>query len=198
MNNRRLMRLKASDTDIENFKRLVRINPGRGINRSDNPKVYEKDIFYREYQELNKLQSLQSYLETQGIILQLTSRFLTPEVFKPDAIEAIPSKILEAVSYIQLNLNTNLTVADLAERASQHPDYFSRLFQQYTGERPIVYIQNKRIERAQYLITTTNMPYEVIADETGFKNNLPYFSKIFKKITGMTPGQYKKQNDFIT
>ncbi len=35
-------RVKASDIDLINFRRLVEINPGRGINRSDNPQVYEK------------------------------------------------------------------------------------------------------------------------------------------------------------
>ena len=52
----------------------------------------------------------------------------------------------------------------------------------------------KRIERAQYLIATTNLPYIEIAEETGFEN-VPHFSKIFKKVTSLTPGEYKKQND---
>jgi YesN/AraC family two-component response regulator len=50
----------------------------------------------------------------------------------------------------------------------------------------------KRIERAQYLITTTNLSYIEIAEETGFEN-VSYFSKIFKKVTSLTPGQYKQQ-----
>jgi len=192
-NNRASMKVKALDLDIENFKRLLLINPHRGINRSNNPKVYEKNIYYREYQELNNLQSMSVYMETQGIILQLVSRFLTLETFKQSDIPSIPSKILEAISYIQLNLRNNLTVTDLAKRANQHPDYFSRLFHQSTGERPIAFIHEKRIERAQYLITTTSMSYEEIASETGFENS-PYFSKVFKKVTGMTPGQYREQN----
>ncbi len=192
-NNRASMKVKALDLDIENFKRLLLINPHRGINRSNNPKVYEKNIYYKEYQELNNLQSMSVYMETQGIILQLVSRFLTLDTFKQSNIPSIPSKILEAISYIQLNLRNNLTVTDLAKRANQHPDYFSRLFHQSTGERPIAFIHEKRIERAQYLITTTSMSYEEIALETGFENS-PYFSKIFKKVTGMTPGQYREQN----
>jgi len=195
-NNRTVMKVKAMELDIENFKRLLVINPGRGINRSDNPKVYEKSIYYKEYQELNNRQSVSVYLETQGIILQLLSRFLTPDTFTQSNITSIPSKIMDAISYIQINLNKNLTVAHLAERANQHPDYFSRLFQQHTGERPIAFIHEKRIERAQYLITTSNMPYEEIAFETGFEN-YTYFSRIFKKVTGMTPGQYREQDSFV-
>ena len=99
---------------------------------------------------------------------------------------------MDTISYIQLNLNKEITVNHLAERANQHPDYFSRLFLQSTGERPIVYIHEKRIERAQYLITTSNMTFEQIATETGFES-VSYFSRIFKKITGMSPRQYKEQ-----
>lgn len=195
-NNKTVMKMKALSQDFENLKRILQINPGRGINRSENPKVYEKDTFYKEYQELNNLQSMSAYIETQGVILQLIARFLTSETFKPSGIMSIPSKVLEAVSYIQLNLKKNLTVMHLAERANQHPDYFSRVFQQATGERPINFIHEKRIERAQYLITTTNMPYDDIARETGFETT-PYFSRIFKKVTGMTPGQYRLQSRSI-
>ncbi len=195
-NNRTLMKLKASSLDVENFKRLLTINPGRGINRSYNPRVYEKNAYYKEYQELNNMQSMSSFMESQGIILQLTSRFLTSETFKQNKLCSISSKILDAISYIQLNLQQNLTVAFLAERANHHPDYFSRLFCQYTGDRPLSYINDKRIERAQYLITTTNMPYSDIAKEIGF-DHLPYFSKIFKKLIGMTPSEYKRKNQNI-
>lgn len=195
-NNRTLIKVKAQSPDVENFKRLVKINPGRGINRSDNPKVYEKNVYYKEYQELNNLQSMSAYMETQGIILQLISRFLKADTFKQSVLNSIPSKILDAMSYIQINLNTNLTVAHLAERQNLHPDYFSRIFYKYTGERPIAFIHEKRIERAQYLITTTNMTYEDIAMETGFEH-LPYFSRVFKKVTGITPGEYMKQNRIV-
>ena len=190
-NNRTLIQVKASDTDIANVKRLLQINPGRGINRSDNPKVYEKNIFYKEYEELNNSQNMANYLETQGILLQLIARFVDSNQFENKTPMAIPSKILEAISFIQLNLRDPLTVAQLAQRANQHPDYFSRQFANYTGERPLAYIHQKRIERAQYLITTTPMPYTEIADATGFES-LPYFSKVFKKLTGITPDQYRK------
>ena len=194
--NRTVMQLEAGPSDIEQFKRLLAINPGRGLYRSDNPRIYEKDIYYKEYQELNNRQSLPVYLETQGILMQLISRFLSPALFKAGQLENIPFKIMEAISYIQLNLHQPLSVNHLAERANQHPDYFSRVFLEYTGARPVKYIQDKRIERAQYLITTMNLPYAEIAQQTGFEH-LPYFSKLFKRITGLTPGEYRRQHQLF-
>lgn len=195
-NNRSILKVKATEIDVLNFARLLEINPGRGINRSDNPKIYEKNIFYKEYQDLNNLQSMSTFAETHGILLQLVSRFLTPEIFKYKDGSHVPAKILNAISYIQLNLSRDLTVTSLAKRANLHTDYFSRLFHQHTGERPVKYIHEKRIERAQYLMVTTQMTFSEIATQTGFENVF-YFSKIFKKITGMSPGNYKKQMDMV-
>jgi AraC family transcriptional regulator len=192
--NRSVFKIKATKADILNFARLLEINPGRGINRSDNPSIYEKNIYYKEYQDLNNQQNIATFTETHGILLQLVSRFLTPEVFKHKEASYIPVKILQAISHIELNLHQDLLVEDLAEQANQHADYFSRLFQQHTGERPLKYIQEKRIERAQYLMVTTRLTYADIAAQTGFQN-IFYFSRIFKKITGLSPGKYRKQID---
>jgi AraC-like DNA-binding protein len=191
--NRKVIRTPACETDIANFKRLLEINPGRGINRSDNPTVYEKNVYYKSYQDLNKTVSDSVYFETQGIILQLISRFLSSNLFKANSPEPIPSKVLDAIRYIQLNLHENLSVANLARRANLNEDYFSRLFFGYTGQRPLTYVHEKRIERAQYLIATSNLSYSEIGEKTGFEN-LSYFSKIFKKVTSLTPGQYRQQN----
>lgn len=195
-NNRKIIKIKAGDLDVENFKRILEINPNRKINRSDNPKVYEKNIYYKEYEELNNMQNEAIFLETQGIILQLISKFIGSENFQKKDTSTIPSRVVDLISFIQLNLNKDLTVADLAKNVNLHPDYFSRLFLQLTGERPLPYIHGKRIERAQYLITTSGMPLSQIAEETGF-NNVPHFTKIFKRITSLTPGQYRQQNHIM-
>jgi AraC-like DNA-binding protein len=194
--NRKVIRERAREADILNFRRLLEINRGRGINRSDNPKIYEKNAYYRDYQQLNNTVNEATYLETQGIILQFISRFLGSQHYKFNNAPPMPSKILEAISYIQLNLHDQLTVCHLAKRANLHEDYFSRLFMQSTGDRPLGYIHVKRIERAQYLMATTNMSYSQIAEETGFAN-LPYFSKIFKRVTKLTPAAYKQSNECI-
>ncbi len=195
-NSRALIKIEAKNRDILNFERLLEINPSRGINRSDNPKIYEKEIFYQEYQELNNRQSIADYMETQGILMQYVSRFLSecPNAYHEH--QHIPSKIVDSLNYIMAHLNSELSVSFLAERVFQNVDYFSRQFQEYTGMRPINYINQKRIERAQHFLSTTDMSYSEISDFIGF-NSLSYFSKTFVKITGMTPGQYKKQSQII-
>jgi len=194
--NRKVIKVTANEKDIANFKRLLQINPGRGINRSDNPTVYEKNTYYKTYQELNTTVNDSVYFETQGIMLQMISRFLNAHPFQSKNHEPVPSKILEAIRYMQISLKENLTVKHLAERANLHQDYFSRLFFKYTGQRPLSYLHEKRIERAQYLIATTILSFNEIGEMTGFES-VSHFSKIFKKVTSLTPGEYRKLNKLV-
>jgi len=190
---REILTVTAGELDIANFKRLLSINPGRGINRSDNPKVYEKDVYYKEYTQLNDLQSISVQFETQGFILQLLCRFMKSDRFKGNHIAVIPSTVMAAISFIQINIGQQLKVSQLASRANLNTDYFSRIFHRYTGKSPVNYILEKRIERAQYLIITTCIQYGEIAELTGFENP-QYFSRIFRKVTGLSPKEYRKQN----
>ena len=114
-NLRKGIKMEATNIDITNFKRLLHINPNRKINRSNNPKVYEQNIYYKEYVELNNKQSDTVFMESQGILLQLISRFLSSESFEEKNIHTIPAKILDAIGYIQVNLDKNLTVAQLSK-----------------------------------------------------------------------------------
>ncbi|WP_377096829.1 helix-turn-helix domain-containing protein [Mucilaginibacter calamicampi] len=187
-----ILKVKASEVDVINFRRLIEINPGRGINRSDNPQVYEKHVYYKEYQQLNNHQNLSVFLETQGILLQFISRFTLPEIFKKKRQQFIPEKILDAMRFVQANLHLPLTVASLAERANQNAEYFSRTFEAHTGTRPLAYITQKRVERAQHMIGASRHSYESIAELTGFKS-LSNFSRTFKRVTGLSPSAYKRR-----
>ena len=193
--NRKIFKVPADVMDLAIFKRILYLNPGRGLSKND-PKDYEKRPVLQGFQDLNNALPISVYMETNGIILQLLSRFLTEEYFKQDNKKAIPSKVMEAIHYIQTNLHLPLTVESLAERADQNPDYFSRIFKEHTGERPLAFIQYKRIERAQFLMIRSDMTLQGIAAETGFES-LSYFSRIFKSFTSQTPGEYKKNNSSI-
>ena len=194
--NQKILRISATPADHNHFKRLLTLNPGRNIKQSYNPKDYQKQPIIQRSQDLNNEVSLAVFMETRGILLQLLSRFLTADLYNPSIAKPIPSKTQETINYIATNLGENLTVAQLAERTCQNADYFSRVFQDHTGLRPLAYIQTKRIERAQFLMLTTSLTLNEIAAETGFES-LSYFSRIFKSITGQTPSYYGKNNNMI-
>lgn len=185
---RRPLKVKAGQTDLVCLKRIHELNPGRDLRQSDNPSVYEKSRIIKGFLDLNHTLSPAARFETDGIILQLLSRFLTNET---SAMVQHPTslKIQETIFYIEANLKKNLTVELLAKRVNQSADHFSDQFLKKTGQRPLAYILHKRVERAQFLLVTSNMPLSVIATETGFQS-LSYFTRMFKKIAGVTPGRY--------
>ncbi|KLT67063.1 helix-turn-helix domain-containing protein [Pedobacter sp. BMA] len=190
-NNRSISKIKAKHIDVINFKRLLQINPLRGINRSDNPKVYERNDYYKEYQELNDRQSLSYFIETQGIILQLVSRWFNASQMQQlkDSVN-IPLKILDTISFISANLHLDLSVGSLANRSNVNPEYFSRLFEKHIGQRPLRYVNQKRIERAEYLMINTEMTQSEIAIAVGFTSSAQ-LSRTFKNINGNSPKIFK-------
>ncbi|SFW81878.1 helix-turn-helix domain-containing protein [Chitinophaga sancti] len=192
---RKLLQIEASSSDIDLLKRLVAINPGRDLRKSDNPKVYEKSNILKGFQEANLHIGLSTILETQGLIQVLLSRFLNCKEFACHPQKLIPSRIMEAINYIQTHLGGNISVEELATRANLSTDHFSRSFFQHTGQRPLQYIQQKRIDRAQFLILTTDYTFAEIAAQTGFES-LSYFARIFKCTTGQTPGNYRNSRSY--
>ncbi len=191
--NRKIFKLPAGAEDINCVKRILSLNPNRAIKTSYNPRDYEKTDILRSYQDMNNLIPPAVFMETCGLLLQLLSRFMAAENFRIAERTMIHPKVMDAINFIQTNLLSTITVEGLAQRANQHPDYFSRLFLKNTGERPLAYVQLKRVERAQLLLITTDLPFYRIAEETGFES-LSYLSRIFRNHTGQTLSDYKRQN----
>ena len=109
--------------------------------------------------------------------MQLLSRFTLPEILKQKGQQFIPEKILDAMRFVQANLHLPITVTSLAERANQNAEYFSRTFEAHTGTRPLAYITEKRVQRAQHMIVTSRLSHESIAKLTGFKS-IQFFKNI--------------------
>ena len=103
-----------------------------------------------------------------------------------------PNYVMEKVrDYIRANLYKNIQVYDLAERFGYRPEDFVRLFHQEMGITPKQYILNTQMERAKFLMTTTNFKIKEIAPQIGFEDE-KRFMKMFKKQEGMSAVQYKK------
>lgn len=84
-----------------------------------------------------------------------------------------------------------LSVADLSERLFISKDYLRHLFLEYSDNSPIQHIINARIEKAKtLLLTRPDQTVSQISEDTGFDNPY-YFSRLFKKITGATPTQFR-------
>jgi AraC-like DNA-binding protein len=180
---------KATYLDELYFKRLLEINPNRRI-INNNPKIYDNQPALYNFNKNNELLTANNYIETQGILKVLFSRFINNN---PSSVKKINKSNFKNVQiYISEHLHENLTVEKLANISNLSKDYFSRTFHEKFGIPPNKYIQYKRIERAQLLLLTTFDSLKQISEKVGLENT-SYFSRIFKKATGKTPSHFRKE-----
>lgn len=85
-----------------------------------------------------------------------------------------------------------LRLADLAAAANVSPEHLVRLFRQYEGMTPISHLWRFRIERCEQMLRDTGLGVHEIALRAGFKNG-HHFSRMFRRITGMTPTEFRSR-----
>lgn len=102
------------------------------------------------------------------------------------------SKMIEQIfSYIDKNYMNELSVAIIAEHVFLTPNYVSLIFKQATQLTVFEYITQVRIDKAKELLKSQDLKIFEIAEMVGYPNPR-YFSKVFKKLTGLHPSQYKE------
>lgn len=97
----------------------------------------------------------------------------------------------KAIQYMKHNFNQEVKLEDLAIQSFLSKNYFSRLFREVTGISFSDYLQRLRVDEACSLLRQTDMKVIDIAQQVGF-NDIKFFYEVFKKITGKTPGDYRK------
>ena len=98
--------------------------------------------------------------------------------------------VYEAISYIENNYNTKLSVDDIAAKVFLSPDYFRKLFKKVTGDSVIAFQQKLRIDEACRLLSVTDMAIKDISLAIGYQD-MKSFYQVFKKMTGKTPKEYR-------
>jgi len=182
----------AREGDMALMKRLMELNPHRQVPNA-NPANYDnKETVHSFAQRVERL-SIPASLETQGIMMQLTSRFISNEMATTTTPDSTMKRLSCVTNYIEQHLNKKITLHDLAETICLSPDYFSKLFLEVMGIRPLEYVNRKRIERAQMLLITTSFSIREIAEKTGI-SNYSYFSTLFKKYSRVTPEEYRARS----
>ena len=96
------------------------------------------------------------------------------------------------LSYIGRHYTDNLNVPELARRCALSETVYRRRFRQLTGVSPVRYINQLKIDKACQMLQSGDVSTGQISEFLNFYS-LPYFYKVFKEYTGMTPHQYRDQ-----
>ena len=100
--------------------------------------------------------------------------------------------ILKVQHYVQTHFAGAISISQLAELACLSERTFLRHFVQATGIKPTEYLQRLRIQKACDYIETSTSTFDTISMDVGYEDNSA-FRKTFRKITGLTPSEFKKR-----
>ncbi len=97
----------------------------------------------------------------------------------------------QIITEIQEHYTENITLTELAKKYGISVGYLSSLIKENVGLSYSDYVTARRIQKAKELLEDERLSMEQIAEQTGFRDHF-YFTKVFKKYTGITPGKYRK------
>jgi two-component system response regulator YesN len=149
---------------------------------NDHEWLYErKKELYDQIKELETLEDRKRWLVQayEELIGKMSSVYSSNQ-------GAIP----KVIAYIEQNYEQELSLLVISQQVHLSKNYLANLFKKETGEGLIDYITRVRIDRAKALLRSTELKSGEIGPKVGIAD-AKYFSKLFKKMTGVTPSEYR-------
>lgn len=175
------------------FFSLDQNNPPLLLN-SEKDNKFIRDLFERGCGEIVKQENV-----SEEIIRSLLDLILLTcnQIYPLDSNKVQRGKghilVKNFFSLIEENYQNNLRVNDYAEKLAVTPNHLTQMVRQITGKTSVELIQKKLIAEIKRLLLHTNLTVTEIAMQLNFPDQ-SYFTKFFKKITGVTPIQFRKKS----
>ncbi len=148
-----------------------------------------EQIFGLNFTYLGKIQQFKNIDEIAYWLSGIMTRF-TDQVFNLTNVKHA-DVIYRATDYIRKNYMNRVTMEEAAAMVFLSPAYFSRIFKEETGSNFNSYVNKIRIDAAKKMLLNDNLSLSDISTLVGFDGQ-SYFSKVFKRVTGVTPGRYRE------
>ncbi|MDA3847865.1 MAG: response regulator [Vallitaleaceae bacterium] len=148
--------------------------------------IVEDNISYDSY--LDDIKGIENLHKLQAYCLS-KAKSITEHIGM-EKERKVSNVIYKAKIYIDENYNKEIGLKEVSEAVAISPQYFSKIFKEEIGVNFIDYITKVRINRAKELLNAQTLSIKEIAFEVGY-NDPNYFSRLFKKIEGISPTEYK-------
>ena len=132
---------------------------------------------------------IRTYLE-QLLILLVRNQYNIKDSVLPEETGAGEKLANKMKSMMKMLVYSDFSVEDFCEQMHYSKAYLSKIFLGETGTTIHEYMTNLKIHEAKLLIREQNYTFTQISDMLSFSNPL-YFSRVFRKVTGMSPSEYK-------
>ncbi|MGM7723162.1 response regulator transcription factor [Metabacillus sp. Hm71] len=137
--------------------------------------------------EIEACESLHDLRHQLMIKIDECHQLLSDQKSKPYSDNELLDK---ALYYIHEHYTQDLTLQNVADHIHISRNYFSILFKRYLEQNFIDYVIDLRVKKAKELLLHTTLKVYEVARKSGF-NDVKYFSKLFKKVTGLSPGDFR-------
>ncbi len=117
---------------------------------------------------------------------------LTGSQASEEEMPSFPLQIIRAIEYMEEHLSEPITIEDVAQRSGWSHEHFTRVFVTAVGTTPKRILLERRIIRAEDMMMKGWGTVKQISFEVGFRDE-HHFSKMYKRIRGITPSDYIKQ-----
>ncbi len=138
-----------------------------------------------------KIEQLSSPAAAPALIGEMAQSYC--RLVRKHATKGYSSPIQKAVILIEGDLSGDLSLTRLARELNVNSSYLSTLFKKETGSTVTDYIVNRRISHAKHLLSSTRLQVQTVGQLCGFED-VHYFSKVFKRLTGFTPKQFRQNH----
>ena len=112
---------------------------------------------------------------------------------KNHSMKKLSPLVQKAIALVDFDITADLTLSRQAEILNVNASYLSTLFKKEMGTTLTEYVTKKRIEHASFLLISTNLQVQTIAQNCGIYD-VNYFTKMFKKYTGKTPKEHRENS----
>ncbi len=106
------------------------------------------------------------------------------------------SVVNRIISYVERNLENNLTLEEIARELHYSKFYVERVFKEHTGQPLYRYMKNRRLNEAAKKLVETRRPIVEIALEAGYHSQQA-FTQAFHEVSGLSPQKYRKLENFV-
>ena len=156
---------------------------------SENNVTFE-EVFNEEKLVWEKLIRFETILDVKN---WLKNTFVFIREYLSKKVKHKNSIIAEEVrQYIRNNFSESLCIENIADRLFYSPNYLNYIFKLETGETINDYVIKAKVEKAKEILADPKVKLYELAESLGYKQPA-YFSNVFKKITGLTPKEYRER-----
>lgn len=133
------------------------------------------------------------YTEVRNKMDDTSQDMLSDERMEDETDRSIKNQVIskKILQYIDEHYREDISLQELAEFLNYSEAYFSTVFKQCFDQNFTVFLSKYRVEKARKLLEDITINVKEISEEVGYRDS-NYFSKVFKRITGVTPSEYRK------